>query len=95
MASSATATATATAAASLRLSSVSHPAAASSSSSPAMGSTNNDGEFITFKATMRLPISPRFAASNHPSAYPGHDQGMDGVREVLAAWVMRCALRLS
>ncbi|GAA5914164.1 hypothetical protein JCM8208_003924 [Rhodotorula glutinis] len=74
--------ASATAAASLRLSSV-------SGSTALPPGTSSDGEFITFKATMRLPISPRFAASNHSASYPGHDQGMDGVREVLAGWVMR------
>ncbi|GAA5944023.1 hypothetical protein JCM3775_006816 [Rhodotorula graminis] len=78
--------ASATAAASLRLSSVS---ASTSLPQASSSSSSSEGEFITFKATMRLPISPRFAASNHSSSYPGHDQGMDGVREVLAGWVMR------
>ncbi|GAA5854025.1 hypothetical protein JCM9279_003767 [Rhodotorula babjevae] len=77
--------ASATAAASLRLSSVS----ASTALGAGTSSSSSEGEFITFKATMRLPISPRFAASNHSASYPGHDQGMDGVREVLAGWVMR------
>ena len=79
--------ASATAAASLRLSSVS--ASTSLPQGTSSASSSSDGEFITFKATMRLPISPRFAASNHSASYPGHDQGMDGVREVLAGWVMR------
>ncbi|GAA6020133.1 hypothetical protein JCM10207_006268 [Rhodosporidiobolus poonsookiae] len=67
-----------TAAASLRLK---H---ASSSSTPA----STDGEFITFKATMRIPIPPVFNSKGEQQ-YPGHDGGMDGVREVLAGWVMR------
>ncbi|GAA5825089.1 hypothetical protein JCM3770_004733 [Rhodotorula araucariae] len=63
----------ATAAASLRLDAVQQTTAS---------------EFITFTATMRLPISPRFA-SKGDTPFPGHDGGMDGVREVLAGWVMR------
>ncbi|GAA5835445.1 hypothetical protein JCM11251_005236 [Rhodosporidiobolus azoricus] len=67
------------AAASLRLQSVS---AGPSSASGA------DGEFISFKATMRLPIAPIFGSKGE-NGFPGHDGGMDGVREVLAGWVMR------
>ncbi|GAA6039651.1 hypothetical protein JCM8097_002236 [Rhodosporidiobolus ruineniae] len=74
-----------TAAASLRLQHL------STSASPSSGALNgHDGEFISFRATMRLPIAPVFAADKHGSnAFPGHDAGMDGVREVLAGWVMR------
>ncbi|GAA5864600.1 hypothetical protein JCM1840_002164 [Sporobolomyces johnsonii] len=64
-----------TAAASLRLVDHSHPSSSSS-------------EFIQFKATMRLPIAPVFASNGQND--PSHgDGGMDGVREVLAGWVMR------
>ncbi|BGP37524.1 hypothetical protein JCM10450v2_001428 [Rhodotorula kratochvilovae] len=66
-----------------------HPAAAASLRLEAVQAHAADqSEFITFRATMRLPISPRFA-SKGDTAYPGHDGGMDGVREVLAGWVMR------
>ncbi|GAA5945950.1 hypothetical protein JCM1841_003421 [Sporobolomyces salmonicolor] len=64
-----------TAAASLRLVDHSHPSSASS-------------EFIQFKATMRLPIAPVFASNGQNDPSQG-DGGMDGVREVLAGWVMR------
>ncbi|GAA5979427.1 hypothetical protein JCM10908_002921 [Rhodotorula pacifica] len=74
--------ATHAAAASLRLEAV------ASSSSPHGTSSQNDGEFIAFKASMRLPIAPVFA-SRGDNMFPGHDGGMDGVREVLAGWVMR------
>ncbi|GAA5896148.1 hypothetical protein JCM6882_008502 [Rhodosporidiobolus microsporus] len=66
------------AAASLRLHNV--------STAPSPG--GQDGEFISFKATMRLPIAPIFG-SKGDNSFPGHDGGMDGVREVLAGWVMR------
>ncbi|GAA5961189.1 hypothetical protein JCM8115_005861 [Rhodotorula mucilaginosa] len=69
----------AAAAGSLRLEAV-----ASSSSH----SQQPDSEFIAFKASMRLPIAPVFA-SKGDNLFPGHDGGMDGVREVLAGWVMR------
>ncbi|BGP18909.1 hypothetical protein JCM10213_005506 [Rhodosporidiobolus nylandii] len=74
--------ASATAAASLRLKHL------SSAPSTSASSAGNDGEFIAFKATMRLPIAPVFASKGE-SGFPGHDGGMDGVREVLAGWVMR------
>uniref|UniRef100_A0A0K3CR30 RPA43 OB domain-containing protein n=1 Tax=Rhodotorula toruloides TaxID=5286 RepID=A0A0K3CR30_RHOTO len=67
--------AAATAAASLRLASVGSDPSSSS-------------EFVSFKATMRLPIAPVFAGKGD-NMFPGHDGGMDGVREVLAGWVMR------
>ncbi|KAJ8296271.1 hypothetical protein OF846_000667 [Rhodotorula toruloides] len=67
--------AAATAAASLRLASVRSDPSSSS-------------EFVSFKATMRLPIAPVFAGKGD-NMFPGHDGGMDGVREVLAGWVMR------
>ncbi|BGP22443.1 hypothetical protein JCM10295v2_001322 [Rhodotorula toruloides] len=67
--------AAATAGASLRLASV--------GSAPSSAS-----EFVSFKATMRLPIAPVFAGKGD-NMFPGHDGGMDGVREVLAGWVMR------
>ncbi|GAA6015681.1 hypothetical protein JCM8202_001074 [Rhodotorula sphaerocarpa] len=75
--------AAATGAASLRLESVAAP---SSRSAAAMAA--QDGEFVAFKATMRLPIAPVFA-SKGDNLFPGHDGGTDGVREVLAGWVMR------
>ncbi|GJN88163.1 hypothetical protein Rhopal_001128-T1 [Rhodotorula paludigena] len=67
-----------TAAGSLRLRSVAH----------AQGAPDGDAQFIAFKATMRIPIAPVFASrgDNH---IPAADGGMDGVREVLAGWVMR------
>ncbi|GAA6059651.1 hypothetical protein JCM10212_004154 [Sporobolomyces blumeae] len=68
-----------TAAASLRLQASSD--ATSSSSRPR-------SEFIQFKATMRLPIPPVFASNGQHDPSAG-DGGMDGVREVLAGWVMR------
>lgn len=70
--------AAAAAAGSLRLEAV---ASSSSHNQP-------DSEFIAFKASMRLPIAPVFA-SKGDNLFPGHDGGMDGVREVLAGWVMR------
>lgn len=78
--------AAATGAASLRLESVAAP---SSRSAAAMAA--QDGEFVAFKATMRLPIAPVFA-SKGDNLFPGHDGGTDGVREVLAGWVMRQVL---
>lgn len=73
-----------TAAGSLRLRSVAH----------AQGAPDGDAQFIAFKATMRIPIAPVFASrgDNH---IPAADGGMDGVREVLAGWVMRCASLLA
>ncbi|GAA5865805.1 hypothetical protein JCM3774_003102 [Rhodotorula dairenensis] len=69
-----------------------HPAAASLRLEAVAGSSSHpdhvDGEFIAFKASMRLPIAPVFA-SKGDNLFPGHDGGMDGVREVLAGWVMR------
>lgn len=73
--------AAAAAAGSLRLEAV---ASSSSHNQP-------DSEFIAFKASMRLPIAPVFA-SKGDNLFPGHDGGMDGVREVLAGWVMRQVL---
>ncbi|GAA5977127.1 hypothetical protein JCM11641_001309 [Rhodosporidiobolus odoratus] len=74
--------------ASLRLKHTSSTSNPNSTSSRPLPDQGNHGEFIAFKASMRLPISPVFA-SKGDNAYPGCDGGMDGVREVLAGWVMR------
>ncbi|KAM0751742.1 hypothetical protein T439DRAFT_379837 [Meredithblackwellia eburnea MCA 4105] len=46
------------------------------------------GDFVHFKATMRLPIAPIWGSKGNQGAEHGAG-GMDGVREVLAGWVMR------
>ncbi|GAA5937003.1 uncharacterized protein JCM15063_000125 [Sporobolomyces koalae] len=55
------------------------------------GGSNSSSEFIEFTATMRLPIPPVFSASSNTNMSHSQlgDAGMDGVREVLAGWVMR------
>lgn len=75
------------AAASLRLKHV--QSALPSSSAPTSTLAGQDGEFIQFRATMRIPIAPIFSEGPQGNSFPGYDAGMDGVREVLAGWVMR------
>ncbi|GAA5951130.1 hypothetical protein JCM3765_002393 [Sporobolomyces pararoseus] len=54
-------------------------------------SSSSSSEFIQFTATMRLPIPPVFSTSSNGTAITGEggDGGMEGVKEVLAGWVMR------
>ncbi|KAL8280532.1 hypothetical protein RQP46_007180 [Phenoliferia psychrophenolica] len=49
----------------------------------------DDNEFIQFRATMRLPIAPIWGSDGKSAGGPNGSGGMDGVREVLAGWVMR------
>ena len=63
------------------------------SSAAALG---DDNEFIQFRAKMRLPIAPIWGSDGKSGGGPNGSGGMDGVREVLAGWVMRsvlCSLR--
>ncbi|GAA5901659.1 uncharacterized protein JCM6883_000355 [Sporobolomyces salmoneus] len=65
--------------------------ALTSSSSLRLNSTSSSSssEFIQFTATMRLPIPPVFSTSSNGNQDPHADGGMEGVKEVLAGWVMR------
>ncbi|GAA6009800.1 hypothetical protein JCM11491_000818 [Sporobolomyces phaffii] len=66
--------------------------AAPSSSSLRLTSTSSDttrSEFIQFTATMRIPIPPVFSTNSNGNPDAHGDGGMDGVKEVLAGWVMR------
>lgn len=45
-------------------------------------------EFIHFRASMRLPIAPCWAADGTQGGQLGQG-GMEGVKEVLASWIMR------
>ncbi|KAM0792903.1 hypothetical protein ACM66B_002664 [Microbotryomycetes sp. NB124-2] len=45
-------------------------------------------EFVAFRAKMRMPIAPRWAADGSKGADRGQG-GLEGVKEVLASWVMR------
>lgn len=51
-------------------------------------SSENNAEFIRFRATMRLPIAPIWASNGSAGGNLGSG-GMEGVKEVLAGWVMR------
>lgn len=68
------------------------PDMASASSSnlrlQAFTTSDSQSEFIQFRASMRLPIAPRWAADGTAGAAAGTG-GMEGVKEVLASWVMR------
>ncbi|ORY90774.1 hypothetical protein BCR35DRAFT_299345 [Leucosporidium creatinivorum] len=65
-------------------------ASASSSNLRLQAITSSDpqSEFIQFRASMRLPIAPRWAADGTAGGAAGTG-GMEGVKEVLASWVMR------
>jgi hypothetical protein len=54
----------------------------------AVSTTEDSSEFIQFRATMRLPIAPVWAADGSAGGALGSG-GMEGVKEVLAGWVMR------
>lgn len=51
-------------------------------------SSEQQSEFVAFRATMRLPIAPVWAADGSAGGALGTG-GMEGVKEVLASWVMR------
>lgn len=55
-------------------------------SAPAPG---DDNEFISFRASMRLPIAPIWGSDGRSGGGESGSGGMEGVREVLAGWVMR------
>lgn len=61
-----------------------------SSSSLKLKTTSQDdhSEFLRFRATMRLPIPPIWASNGSGGGEDGNG-GMEGVKEVLAGWVMR------
>lgn len=50
--------------------------------------SQDNSEFIRFRATMRLPIAPIWASNGSAGGNLGSG-GMEGVKEVLAGWVMR------
>lgn len=50
------------------------------------GDSNSD--FIHFRASMRLPIAPLWGSKGDAGGEYGSG-GMEGVKEVLAGWVMR------
>ncbi|GAA5879373.1 hypothetical protein JCM16303_003180 [Sporobolomyces ruberrimus] len=59
-------------------------------------SSPSSSEFVQFTATMRLPIPPVFSINSNGNQElsgsgtgTGGDGGMEGVKEVLAGWVMR------
>ena len=49
---------------------------------------DSQSEFVAFRASMRLPIAPVWAADGSAGGASGTG-GMEGVKEVLASWVMR------
>lgn len=47
-----------------------------------------DEEFVYFRASMRLPMAPVWGATGSSGGAAGSG-GMEGVKEILAGWVMR------
>ena len=50
--------------------------------------TAEDEEFVYFRASMRLPLAPVWGSTGQSTAGLGSG-GMEGVREILAGWLMR------